>query len=54
MEVVCEPKVVKDIIAIAVGFGVEAKVVGHVERSPGRSLTICIAGQCYEFDAADN
>jgi phosphoribosylformylglycinamidine cyclo-ligase len=54
MEVVCEPKVVKDIIAIAVGFGVEAKVVGHVERSPGRSLAIRVMNQYCEFDAADN
>jgi hypothetical protein len=30
-----------------------AKVVGHVEPSPGRSLMIRIANQYCEFHAAD-
>jgi phosphoribosylformylglycinamidine cyclo-ligase len=53
MEVICDPKVVKDIVAIAASFGVMAKVVGHVEPSPGRSLMIRIANQYCEFHGAD-
>ena len=54
MEVVCDPKAVADIIAIAAGFGVEAKVIGRVERSSGRSLTIYVSHQRCEFHAADS
>jgi phosphoribosylformylglycinamidine cyclo-ligase len=52
MEIVCDPKIVKDIAAIAANFSVEAKLVGHVERSPGRTLRIHASDQCYEFQAA--
>jgi len=54
MEVVCDPKAVADIIAIAAGFGIEAKVIGRVERSSGRSLTIYVSHQRCEFHAADS
>jgi phosphoribosylformylglycinamidine cyclo-ligase len=54
MEVVCDPKAVADIIAIAAGFGVEAKVIGRIERSPGRSLTIDVMDQHCEFRATDS
>jgi phosphoribosylformylglycinamidine cyclo-ligase len=53
MEVVCDPKIVNDIAAIAASFNVEAKVVGHVARSTGRSLAIRVANEWCEFQAAD-
>jgi phosphoribosylformylglycinamidine cyclo-ligase len=54
MEVVCDPKIVKDIAAIAASFGVMAKRVGHVEQASGRSLAIRLENQYCEFHAAEN
>lgn len=35
MEVICEPAAAREIIAVSEGFGIEAKVVGRTEASPG-------------------
>lgn len=50
LEIVCDPAVSSEIIDIARGFGVEAKIVGRVrESSAGRSLALTVGGETLEF-----
>jgi len=52
MEFCCEPSAAQDIIDIALEFGIEAKVIGHVEALPeGTSNEVIIEayGQKYIY-----
>lgn len=40
MEIYTDEKTAEEVIAISKGFDVEAKIVGHVEESPAKKLTI--------------
>ncbi|PIZ07793.1 MAG: phosphoribosylformylglycinamidine cyclo-ligase, partial [Flavobacteriaceae bacterium CG_4_10_14_0_8_um_filter_34_31] len=40
MEIYCSPSIAKDIIAISESFQVDAKIVGRVEASDVKKLTI--------------
>jgi phosphoribosylformylglycinamidine cyclo-ligase len=51
MEIVCEPTAANDVVEIASRFGVEARVVGRVERHAGRSLVVCVDGETIEIRA---
>lgn len=50
MEVVCDASVCQEIVEIASGMKVEARVVGRVEREVGaRSLILSVEGETIEF-----
>jgi len=52
LEVVCDPAASAEIIAITKGFGIDARVVGRVERkAEGRSLVVTMDDETLEFDA---
>lgn len=40
MELYCEPEVADQLIAISEGFNIDAKIIGRVEESEGKKLTI--------------
>jgi phosphoribosylformylglycinamidine cyclo-ligase len=50
MEIICEPAVASEIVAVALRFEVEARVVGRVEHEAGgRSLLVCVDGETIEI-----
>ena len=50
MELYVDPEIAQSIIDISAGFGVEAQVVGRVEESEGKSLTIQSEFGTYKYD----
>ncbi len=49
MELYVEPSIANDIIAVSESFGVEARIVGHVEASENAQVTIRNNGQEYIY-----
>lgn len=49
MEIYVEPKDAEQIIAISKSFGVDAKVIGRVEESSTKRLTIITNGETYTY-----
>jgi phosphoribosylformylglycinamidine cyclo-ligase len=49
MELVVQPRVAGKLIAISESFGIEARIVGHVEPFNGRKLTIHTEAGIFEY-----
>jgi phosphoribosylformylglycinamidine cyclo-ligase len=51
MEIYTDPQNADDIIQIAAGFGVDAKVIGRVEKADYKNLDIHFKGEIFNFKA---
>ena len=51
MEVYCDPRVANDVIGVAHGFGIDAKVVGEVRAAEANRLTIVADGAELTYEA---
>jgi phosphoribosylformylglycinamidine cyclo-ligase len=49
MELVVQPGVAGKLIAISESFGIDARIVGHVEPYSGRKLTIHTEAGIFEY-----
>ena len=51
MEIYTDPVSAEEIIALAAGFGVDARIIGRVEQANQKSLDIHFNGEIYTFTA---
>ncbi len=49
MEIYADPRIAADLIAVSESFGVEARIVGRVEKAEKASLTILDRGERYDY-----
>lgn len=49
MEIYVEPKDAQEIIDISKSFGVDAKIIGRVEKSESKSVTLTANGETYKY-----
>ncbi len=49
MEIYAEPEAADELVAISESLGVEAKIIGRVEKSDSPTLTIKAEGETYEY-----
>ncbi len=49
LEMYCVPSAARQIIEIAAGFGIEAKVIGHVEEATAKKLTLATPSGPYTY-----
>jgi phosphoribosylformylglycinamidine cyclo-ligase len=51
LEIYTDADAADDIIAIAQGFGIEARIIGRVEHADQKNLDIHYKGEVYNFTA---
>jgi phosphoribosylformylglycinamidine cyclo-ligase len=49
LEIYCHPDLADKLIAVSGQFGIEARIIGHVEESSGKEVVIHYAGEEFTY-----